>query len=126
MYPALQAATIHAALDVLEAGEVEPAGHFIHSVLPVPLLYVPAAHAVHELPLGHVVFVRSTLFDMASTIAVVASMPRYSSTTKQPATSAVNKSLAGERLMPREVKDNVLSVNAVATPLIMLPFTLTS
>jgi hypothetical protein len=62
---------------------------------------------------------------MASTMAVVAAVSRYSSTTKQPATSAVKKSLDGDWLMPMELTDNVLSVNAVATLFVTTPFTLT-
>ncbi len=35
VYPALQSATIQAALDVLATGDVEPAGHAVHVAVPV-------------------------------------------------------------------------------------------
>jgi hypothetical protein len=38
VYPALQSVTIHAALDVLAMGEVVPAGHAVHSAVPVVIL----------------------------------------------------------------------------------------
>jgi hypothetical protein len=53
-----------AALEVLAVGEVKPAGHAMQFELPVVFLYVPAAHAVHGFPEGHVVSVRSTPFTM--------------------------------------------------------------
>jgi hypothetical protein len=35
VYPMLQVLTIHAALDVLARGETRPAGHDVHTALPV-------------------------------------------------------------------------------------------
>ena len=65
-----------------------PAAQSVHTAEPVAILYFPAAHAVHAFPAGHVVSVMSTPLSMAVAIAVVASVFRYSSTTKTPAKSA--------------------------------------
>jgi hypothetical protein len=79
--------TIHAELDVLPTGEVVPAGHVVHDALPLEVLYVPAAHAVHVFPIGHVVSVMSRPCVMASVISVVATVLSHSSTKKKPAMS---------------------------------------
>ena len=109
VYPALQSATIHAALDVLPTGEVVPAGHVVHDALPLEVLYVPAAHAVHAFPLGHVVSVRSCPCIMALVISVVAAVLNHSSTMKTPATSAFILNDDDVELRPISVPPNVLS-----------------
>jgi hypothetical protein len=74
VYPALHAGLIHAALDVLVAGEIVSAGQarhaaaavaamveeyvpdpqFVHAAEPVAVLYFPAEQGVHVLPAGPV------------------------------------------------------------------------
>jgi hypothetical protein len=84
-YPALQGHDDFVEHEV--HAEPEFSGHDWHVSDPVKGLYFPATHAVQTLPLGHVVFVRSTPFNMLLYIAVVAASLRYSSTTNAPAMS---------------------------------------
>jgi len=68
--------------------EYLPDPQLVHALLVFVSLYVPAEHAVHAFPLGHVVSVRSTPLIMASVIAVMAATVKSSSTKKKPAMSA--------------------------------------
>ena len=104
VYPGLPT---QALIEVLETGDVEFCGHSVHTV-ELATANVPAAHSVHGSPMGpaypalqamgilqvfprgQVVSVRSTPERIASAIAAVASVFRYSSTTKRPAMSALN------------------------------------
>jgi hypothetical protein len=54
VYPALQALTTHATIDVLAVDESEPMGQVEHAVLPVVFLYFPATHAVQVPPFAPV------------------------------------------------------------------------
>ncbi len=102
--PVLQVQLVKAALP---AGELEFDGQSVQAADPVDALYLPASHAVHVSPSGpenpalqvqfvkevlptgalEVPAVKSTPRTMRSAMAEVASVLRYSSTTKTPAMS---------------------------------------
>ena len=109
--PAHHASHAQSVMLPLPADEFEFSGQVAHVALPVTFLYVPVGHALHwplEAPksgpvypvlhehniadkqhiFSHGVLVRSTPWIIASDIAVVAAVLRYSSTTKTPARSA--------------------------------------
>ena len=118
--PALQ---VHCVKLELPADELEFVGQSLQLADPVDALYFPATHAVHVSPSGpaepalqehavkevlpadtlEVSAVKSTPRTMRSAMTEVASVLRYSSTTKTPAISPL-------RLMPNLVAAEVMSV----------------
>jgi hypothetical protein len=85
VYPKLQ---MHSK-DVIHTLHVAPefVGQDVHAAVPLVDLYFPAPQAVHAVPLGHTVFVRSTLCCIAFEISTAAARVSSSSTMKRPAIS---------------------------------------
>jgi hypothetical protein len=85
-------------------------GHAVHDSLPLEVLYVPVAHAVHAFPVKHAVSVKSTPCSMVLVISVVAVWLRYSSTTKAPAMSPLKLKSVETGCTPMLIPVNVLSL----------------
>ena len=113
MYPALQVQSVNVVHPIQSAPLFS--GHGVHHGSTLELLYVAAAHAVHAFPVGHIVFVMSTPWYISSVIALVASVPRYSSTTTKPATSAFIMRVGSNIDFPKYIEDSVLSANPFIT-----------
>jgi hypothetical protein len=113
VYPALQVQAVDAVHPTHE--EQLFSGHAVHHGSKLELLYVAAAHAVQAFPVGHIVFVMSTPWYISSVIALVASVPRYSSTTKKPATSAFIMRVGSNIDFPKYIEDSVLSAKPFIT-----------
>jgi hypothetical protein len=112
--------------------EYVPDPHSVHRAAPLDALYFPAAHSEQvppsgpekpalqaqlvktELPAGEFEFVavKSTPRTMASAIAEIAFVLRYSSTTNTPATSPLKYSLAEFWGLPIQDPETVLSAAA--------------
>jgi len=80
----------------------------VHTCGPGLTLYLPVEQPLHKFKQS---VVKSTPFFMASAIAVVAAVLRYSSTTNKPAMSAFKYGSLPKLLLPIQVFNNVLSAN---------------